>query len=163
MKPSSNAVGREAARKVHKNGSFLTPVSSRCSLQDHHTIQTLMKWDQSCQQKSAWVFHLIEQFTSSCNAFLFVEKNLYYLTENRWSQALNSLTTSNCQLLLGLMRLHAKNSEISAETKSEDKTHFIFSFKGNRLVQRLSYVLIYIFYRIIPQTNLPKFNFSTSS
>ena len=38
MKPSSNAVGREAARKVHKNGSFLTPVSSRCSLQDHHTI-----------------------------------------------------------------------------------------------------------------------------
>ena len=105
MKPSSNAVGREAARKVHKNGSFLTPVSSRCSLQDHHTIQTLMKWDQRGWQKSAWVFHLIEQLTFNCNAFLFVEKTRPYLTENRWSQALNSLTTSNCQLLLGLMLL----------------------------------------------------------
>ena len=33
------------------------------------------------------------------------KKPCHYLTENKWSQALNSLTTSNCQLLLGLMLL----------------------------------------------------------
>ena len=106
MKPSSNAVGREAARKVHKNGSFLTPVSSTCSLQDHHTIQTLMKWDQKRLAKKCLGFSLDRtinfqlQCLSSCG-----KKPRHYLTENRWSQALNSLTTSNCKLLLGLMLL----------------------------------------------------------
>ncbi len=59
--------------------------------------------------------------------------------------------------------INTKEIGISGRKESEEQINLILCFKGNRSVQRLSYVLIYIFYRIIPQTILPKFNFSTIS
>ena len=64
----------------------------------------------------------------------------------------------------GLLRVYTSEKiRIVSGKKSEEQIFFIWRCKGNRFVQRLSYVLIHILYRIIPQTNLPEFKLSTIS